>query len=150
MRSPYVFFSFCLIAGALCSCHKSSQSPATYIGDITKSHPWSGNESKTIDSYFCGSDTFNLNYPDISCSITEVNSKTINVSFVGFSLTYDTTNTVTGTVTYSGGSQNDESALLVYYYTLDSMVFSYSGIAGSEHCGYDDVYHIGYFFHTHS
>jgi hypothetical protein len=148
MRPLYIPLTCFFMVIAFYSCHKSSGT-APYMVNITQSHLWSGSKSKTIDSYGCGTDTFNNNFSDIACSITKVNSNTINVAFVSFLLTYDTTNTAAGTVTYAGGSQNDESAKLVYYYALDSMVFWYSGIAGSEHCGYDDVYHIGYFFYTH-
>jgi hypothetical protein len=150
MRSLCLFFAFCTVTAALCGCRKSSKStPETYVANITKSHLWSGSESKSIDAYSCGTDTFNHSYNDTVCSITEVNDTTISISLIGLTLTYNNTNTTAGTVTYIGGSQNDESAKLTYYYAVDSMVFSYSGIAGSEHCGYDDVYHIGYFFHTH-
>jgi hypothetical protein len=152
MKSFSLVSATLMMTLAFISCHKThNDSSPAHIKDIIKSHSWTGYSSQQLASPV-GTGNFGINayyysVADTTFTLTETQAQMVSVPFFSEPLKYKSTDLTAQTVTYDslmGGT----TAILVYYYAVDSMYCSYSNVAASEYA-YVDPYIQHIYYHTH-
>jgi hypothetical protein len=151
MRLLYFSLLGVLITSVLWSCHKTKEFN-DYSDSIIKPRHWTGHIARSDYSYPCCQDTFSRIIADSTFSITKPRNSMIQVGN-DVQLRYSSTDPVAHTVTYdtvfNAGTVSPFGYHLIYYYLLDSSVFSYSGKTLST-CGADYFYQVfGVFTTSH-